>query len=67
MVDLVYIIAKRMRMNARLYLPKDNAWGAQKTSAKGEKYWTGMIGEIIKREVNIVSPIDLIYTAEKSH
>ena len=48
MVDLIYVIARRLHMFVRFYLPDDKRWGARNEET-GE--WNGMIGEVVKREV----------------
>jgi len=50
MVDLLFLISKRLRMKPRLYLSPDGRWGSEQTSKDGAKYWNGMIGEVIKKE-----------------
>ena len=52
MIDLMYVIARRLGMFVKFYLPPDGKWGS-KQGEPDAAYWTGMIGEVIKKEVSV--------------
>ena len=47
MVDLMYLIGRRIGVQVHFYTPADGRWGSK--NEDGE--WTGLMGEVIKREV----------------
>ena len=50
MIDLMYLIGRRLGVQVHFYTPADNRWGT--ANEQGE--WNGMIGEVIKREVSVM-------------
>jgi hypothetical protein len=48
MVDLMYMIARQMRMLIRFYESPDGRYGSYDNATNT---WNGMMGEVIKREV----------------